>query len=145
MAQWLRCCATNWKVAGSKSDGIIGIFHWHYSPGVDSASNRNEYQEDFLGVNVAGAYGWQPYHLPVSLSWNMGTLTSWYPLGHSRPVTGILDLYIHPDKCNIDILTARLSHFTAIRSLKWKSHNWRVHLLIFEKTVFSHLTNNKDK
>ena len=26
-------------------------------PGVDSASNRNEYQEDFLGVNAAGAYG----------------------------------------------------------------------------------------
>ena len=24
-------------------------------PGVDSASNRNEYQENFLGVNAAGA------------------------------------------------------------------------------------------
>jgi hypothetical protein len=29
----------------------------HYGPGVDSASNRNEYQESFLGVNAAGAYG----------------------------------------------------------------------------------------
>jgi len=38
------------------------------------ASNRNEYQEDFLGVKAAGAYGWQPYHLPVPLSWNLGTL-----------------------------------------------------------------------
>ena len=27
----------------------------HYGPGVDSASNRNEYQEHFLGVNAAGA------------------------------------------------------------------------------------------
>ena len=27
MAQWLRCCATNWKVAGSIPDGVIGIFH----------------------------------------------------------------------------------------------------------------------
>jgi hypothetical protein len=26
-------------------------------PGVDSASNRNEYQEYFLGVEAAGAYG----------------------------------------------------------------------------------------
>ena len=26
-----------------------------YGPGVDSASNRNEYQENFLGVNAAGA------------------------------------------------------------------------------------------
>ena len=25
--QWLRCCATNRKVAGSMLDGIIGIFH----------------------------------------------------------------------------------------------------------------------
>jgi hypothetical protein len=27
----------------------------YYGPGVGSASNRNEYQEYFLGVNVAGA------------------------------------------------------------------------------------------
>jgi len=45
-----------------------GIFHWqleffidiksfrsHYSPGVDSASNRNEYQEHLLGVKAACA------------------------------------------------------------------------------------------
>ena len=62
----------------------------HYDPGVDSAFNRNEYQENFLGVNAAGAYGWQPYHLPMPLSWNMGTLTSWNPLGHSRPVTRLM-------------------------------------------------------
>jgi hypothetical protein len=49
VAQWLRHCATNRKVAGSIPDGIIGIFNWnrtsgpHYGPGVDSASNRNEY------------------------------------------------------------------------------------------------------
>jgi hypothetical protein len=30
-------------------------FQSHYGPGVDSASNRNEYQEYFLGVNAAGA------------------------------------------------------------------------------------------
>jgi hypothetical protein len=40
-------------------------FHWnfsltyffqpHYGPGFDSASNRNEYQEYFLGVKAAGA------------------------------------------------------------------------------------------
>ena len=27
VAQWLRCCATNQKVAGSIPDGVIGIFH----------------------------------------------------------------------------------------------------------------------
>jgi len=29
VAQWLRCCATNRKVAGSIPDGVIGIFHLH--------------------------------------------------------------------------------------------------------------------
>ena len=29
VAQWLRRCATNRKVAGSTPDGVIGIFHWH--------------------------------------------------------------------------------------------------------------------
>ena len=56
--QWIRCCATNQKVAGSIPDGVIGIFHSlrsHYGPGVDSASNRNEYQEYFLRVKTAGA------------------------------------------------------------------------------------------
>ena len=28
VAQWLRCCATNQKVAGSIPAGVIGIFHW---------------------------------------------------------------------------------------------------------------------
>ena len=30
-------------------------FRPHYGPGVESASNRNDYQELFLGVKVAGA------------------------------------------------------------------------------------------
>ena len=29
VAQLLRCCARNGKVAGSFPDGVIGIFHWH--------------------------------------------------------------------------------------------------------------------
>jgi len=33
----------------------IKFFRSHYGPGVDSASNRYEYQEYFLGVKVAGA------------------------------------------------------------------------------------------
>ena len=41
---------------------------------------------------------WVPghrYHHPVLLSWNLGTLTSWNPLGHSRPVMGLLYLYLY--------------------------------------------------
>jgi len=59
VAQWLRCCATNQKVDGSipASGFFIDIksFRSHYGPGVGSASNRNEYQEHFLGVKAAGA------------------------------------------------------------------------------------------
>ena len=61
VTQWLRRCAINRKVAGSIPDGVIGFFidikssRLHYDPRVDSASNRNEYQEYFLGVTAAGA------------------------------------------------------------------------------------------
>ena len=61
VAHWLRYCAKNRKVAGSIPDGVsvffidIKFFRSHYGTGVDSASNRNEYQEYFLGVNAAGA------------------------------------------------------------------------------------------
>ena len=61
VAQWLRCCASNRKVAVSIPADVTGFFidiksfRSHYGPGVDSASNRNEYQEYFLGVKVAGA------------------------------------------------------------------------------------------
>ena len=33
----------------------IKSFRLHYDPGVNSASNRNKYQEYFLGVKAAGA------------------------------------------------------------------------------------------
>ena len=33
----------------------IKFFRSHYGPGVDSASNRNEYQEHFLGVKAVGS------------------------------------------------------------------------------------------
>ena len=60
VAQWLKRCATNRKVAGSIPAGVSGLFigiksfRSHYGPVVDSASNRNEYQEYLLGVKVAG-------------------------------------------------------------------------------------------
>ena len=65
---WLRHCATSRKVAGSIPDGVIAIFHWpfwpHCDPGVDSASNRNEYQEYFLGGKGGRCVG--PTNLPPS-------------------------------------------------------------------------------
>jgi len=53
-----------------------------YDPGVDSASDRNEYQDYFLGVKETGAYGWQPYHLHVPIVLKSGSLNL---LEHSGP------------------------------------------------------------
>ena len=83
-----RCCATYWKVAGSIPAGVSGFFidiksfRLHYGPGVNSASNRNEYQEYFLGVKAAGAYGWQPTTIcaVVTKSGNLNFLESSGPL-----------------------------------------------------------------
>jgi hypothetical protein len=61
VAQWLRCCAANLKVGGSIPAGVSGFFidtkscRSHYGTGDDSASNRDEYQDYFLGVKAAGA------------------------------------------------------------------------------------------
>ena len=54
-----RC--TNRKVAGSIPAGVSGffidinLFESHYGSGVDSASDRYEYQEYFVGAKAAGA------------------------------------------------------------------------------------------
>ena len=55
MAQWLRYRATNRKVAVSIPAGVIKSFRSQYDPGVDSSSDRNEFQVYFLGVKAAGA------------------------------------------------------------------------------------------
>jgi len=48
----------HWVGGGAGVSGFfidMKSFRLHYGPGVDSASNRNEYQEYFLGVKAAGA------------------------------------------------------------------------------------------
>ena len=64
---------------------LTWFFQPHYGPGVDSSSNRNEYQEYFLGVKAAGA---------CRLLWNLGASTSWNPQDLPRPVMGLFYLII---------------------------------------------------
>ena len=96
VAQWLRCSVTNRKVAGSIPACVSGFFidiksfRSHYGPRVDTASNRNEYQEHFLGGKNGRCVRLTTYHHSVPLSRNFGTLTSWNPLGLSRPAMGLL-------------------------------------------------------
>ena len=53
----VKVCAPNQKVAGSIPAGVSGFFIdiKSFRSHSDSASNRNGYQEYFLGVKEAGA------------------------------------------------------------------------------------------
>ena len=101
MAQWLRFCATNRSVASSIPDGVIGIFHWHKILPIALWSwGRLSLKQKWVpGVFPVGKGNrWVrllTYHHPVPLSRNMGVLTSWNPVGHSRPVMGLLYLYFY--------------------------------------------------
>ena len=59
----VKLLATNRKVAGSIPAGVSGFFfdiksfRSHDGPEVESASNRNEYQEYVVGVKAAGVQG----------------------------------------------------------------------------------------
>jgi hypothetical protein len=61
VAQWLRYCATNQKVAGSTPDGVMEFFidinPSHRSVALGSTQPLTEMitRSIFLGVNVAGA------------------------------------------------------------------------------------------
>ena len=77
---WLRHCPTSRKVAGSIPDGVsleffIGIIlPAALCPGVDSASNRNEYQEYFLeskGGRCFGLTTLQPLCADCLQIWNL--------------------------------------------------------------------------
>jgi hypothetical protein len=87
---WLRHCATgreghefDWDFSSTQS------FLPHCGLGVESASNRNEYQGYLLG----GKGGWCVGLITLSPSCAncleiLGVATSWSPKGSSRPVMG---------------------------------------------------------
>ena len=95
VAQWLRCCATNRKVAGSIPAGVSGFFiniksfRSHCGPGVDSASDRNEYQEHFLGGKSGRCV--RPTTLPPSCAivTKSGNLNFLEPSGPVQACNGI--------------------------------------------------------
>jgi hypothetical protein len=54
-----------------------------------AASNRNEYQEYFLGEKAAGALGSQPCHLHVPIVLKSGSLNLLEPSGPVQACNGI--------------------------------------------------------
>jgi len=73
----------------------LKFFQWHnpsrphYGPGVDSTSDRNKYQEYFLGVKAAGAKAWQTYHLHVPTVSKSESLKLLEPSGPVQACNGI--------------------------------------------------------
>ena len=90
----------------------IKSFRSHYGPGFDSASDRNEYQEYFLGVKSGRCARLTTYHHPVPLSRNLGNLTSWNPLALSTPVMGLLYLYLL--KLNVSCMLVSLARHSRV-------------------------------
>jgi len=51
VAQWLRYCATNRKVADSIPDGVIGNFHWH-NPSDRTTCTATPLQRSLIGSGL---------------------------------------------------------------------------------------------
>ena len=118
VAQWLRCCATNRKVAGSIPSDIKS-FRSHYGPGVDSASNRNEYQEHFLGGKGGRCIRLTTLPPSCAIVMKSGNLSFLEPSGPLQACNGTalpLLLYIDYlciDKCsNTNIFSSALFHLS---------------------------------
>jgi hypothetical protein len=61
-------------------------FRSHYGPGVDSASNRNEYQEYFLGAKAAGASSSARVKERLDLYLYSPSGPSWSVVGRTLPL-----------------------------------------------------------
>jgi hypothetical protein len=60
----------------------------YHGSGVNSAPSENEYQEHFLRVKAAGAWGWQPHHFCVLNVMKSGSLNLLEPSGPRRACYG---------------------------------------------------------
>ena len=97
VAQWLRFCATNRKVAGSIPDGVIGIFHLYHP------SDRNmDLESTQPGVFPGGKSGrcvrltTLPQSLAIATS--SGNLNFLEPSGHLGPVMGLIYIFFYQKK-----------------------------------------------
>ena len=103
---WLTHCSTSRKVAGSIPDGVIEIFHWRNLSIRTMALGLTQPLTEMSTRNISWGKGGRCVGLttlPPSCAvvvWSLGTLTSWNPLGHSRPGTGLLYLYLYI-KCDL--------------------------------------------
>ena len=83
--------ATSRKVAGSIPDGLVRSFHCHNpsGAGVDSASNRNYYQEYFLGSKGGRCLGLTTLPPSCAVCLKYGNLSFLEPSGAVQACNGI--------------------------------------------------------
>ena len=92
---WLRHCATSRKFAGSIPDGVIGIFHWHNPSGRTVGLGSTQLLTEMSSRRRPARRSDILTAIMCRLSWNLGASNSLNPQGLSRPVMGLLQLYIH--------------------------------------------------
>jgi hypothetical protein len=130
VTQWLRWGARNRKVVGSVPAGVTGIFvdiksfRLHYGPGVDSASNRNEYQDHFMGGKGGRCVRLTTLPPSCAVVMKSGNLNFLEPSGPLQACNGtalplpimILELFrlfciswCHQRACTVEFIFARLS------------------------------------
>ena len=135
VAQWLRCCATNRKVAGSIPAGVNGFFNdikslrSHYGPGVDSVSNRNEYGEYFLGVKSGRCVRLTTLPPSYAVVTKCEKLNFLEPSGPVQPCNGtafLVKILLRPVK-----MRRVISHYTVAQWLRSQFRSQLVSLEFF--------------
>ena len=109
VAQWLRCCVTDRKVAGSIPSSVSGFFIDIILPFALCPWGRISPWQKWVPGAFPGGKGDRclrltNYHHPMPLSRNLGTLTSWNRLGPCEPVMELLYLYLYLDLTGIFFL-----------------------------------------
>jgi hypothetical protein len=91
---WLRHCATSWKVTSLIPNGVTGIFRWHNPSGCIIALGLTQPLTEMSTRNIswrvkaASAYSWHPYHLQVLNVLKSGSLTFLETSGHVQACDG---------------------------------------------------------
>jgi hypothetical protein len=90
LLSWLRHCATNWKVASSIPDDVIGIFHWHNPSDCTMALGSVRNLTEMSTRNIS----WEVKLFICWLSWILGALNIWNLQGLSSTLQELLNFLI---------------------------------------------------